>query len=357
MNTFNKLKEIVINARFLTQTVTGVQRFAIEISKQLKKINPSIKFIAPYNIIHKETADELDAELIGKMKGHLWEQIDLPYYLVRNNNPLLLNLANTAPLTYQNKISTIQDLSFKHNPEWFSRLFAISYGFMVPKIINSSVHIFTDSNYVKNDINSYFKISSDKITYGYGAVADIFNSTADNNILNHKGKYILAVGSLDPRKNLAGLIEAFNSIKTDAMLIIVGGKNNNFAKLNSDNITEKIKFTGYVDDEELYSLYKGAKVFVYPSFYEGFGIPPLEAQSCGCPVIVSNVTSLPEVCGESAIYCDPFDINDITKKIQMVLSNSKLQNDLKKKGLVNVKRFSWEKTALKFYEVIKNISE
>ena len=114
---------------------------------------------------------------------------------------------------------------------------------------------------------------------------------------------------------------------------------------------------GYLDDNELSKLYREASVFVFPSFYEGFGIPPLEAQACGCPIIVSDVTSLPEVCEDSAIYCNPCDIYDIADKIKMVLSNKKLQEELRTKGFNNIKRFSWEKTALKFYEVIKNISE
>lgn len=349
------MKQIVINARFLTQPITGVQRYAIEISKQLKKIDPTINFVAPSNIININIANELEVIITGKLKGHLWDQIELPKYLAQNKYPLLLNLANTAPLWYKNKVSTILDLSFIHNPKWFSKLFSITYGFMVPKIVYSSLHIFSDSKYVKDDISTHFNISSDKITYGYGDAANIFKNTMQNNE-KHKNAYILAVGSLDPRKNLLGLIKAYNTLKTDVKLYIVGSKNKIFKNDSYDkyiNENHKIIFTGYINDNELCELYKHAKVFVYPSYYEGFGIPPLEAQACGCPVIVSNVTSLPEVYEDSAIYCNPYDSDDIAGKIRMVLSDIKLQKYLKTKGLNNVKRFSWEKTAIQFYEVLQ----
>ena len=104
------MNKIVVNARFLTQMVTGVQRYAIEISRQLKKINPSIKFVAPRNIIHKDIANELEVKITGKLTGHLWDQIELPKYLIQNNYPLLLSLANTAPILYKKKVSTILDL-------------------------------------------------------------------------------------------------------------------------------------------------------------------------------------------------------------------------------------------------------
>lgn len=330
---------VVINARFLTQNITGVQRFAIEISKKIKRLNGGdVKFVCPNNIVNKDLAKELNVEVIGVRTGHLWEQIDLPMYLKRINSPLLLNLANTAPLFYNNKVVTVYDLAFKHHSEWFSKKFSVFYNFLIPRILKSSRHIFTDSNYVKEDISKTYGIRSDKITTVYGSSSDVF---VNRNV--QKDNYVLAVGSIEPRKNLVSLISIFATL--DYRLIIVGQKNKVFSALEIDELPENIKFTGYVSDDRLVELYNEASLFVYPSFFEGFGIPPLEAQACGCPVIVSNVTSLPEVFRTSAVYCDPFDIQDLSNKIQLVMNDEAMRTDLMNRGLNNVKRFSWEMSA------------
>lgn len=341
---------LIVNARFLTQNITGVQRFAIEISKELKKIyGESIRFVAPYNVLHHDLARELDAEIIGINKGHLWEQIDLPLYLKSNGSPLLLCLANTAPLLYSNKIVTVYDLAFCHHPEWFSRSFARVYNFMIPKILRKSKWVFTDSEFIKNEMHDIYGIDREKIDVVYGAPADIFKF-----VDLMREPFALAVGSIDPRKNLKPLIELFSSNQEHA-LVIVGQQNRVFASMDIDNVPSNISFSGYVSDDELVRLYNSASVFVYPSLYEGFGIPPLEAQACGCPVICSNMASLPEVGGDSVIYCDPYDKEDMIQKIKMVLDDEDRQNELRQKGFENIRRFSWEGSAKKMMKVIEKL--
>jgi glycosyltransferase involved in cell wall biosynthesis len=165
------------------------------------------------------------------------------------------------------------------------------------------------------------------------------------------------VSSLNQQKNFHGLIGAFSLLKQNShKLYIVGSLNKNFAdpglveKIESDS---RIKLLGRVSDEQLIGYYSGAAAFIYPSFYEGFGIPPLEAQACDCPVIVANAASLPEVCGDSALYCSPYDINDIAAKIEQLISNPALAQSLKEKGRANVARFSWETSANGVLQVIR----
>ncbi|MCX6075089.1 MAG: glycosyltransferase family 1 protein [Campylobacterales bacterium] len=340
----------IINARFLTQNITGVQRFAIEISKQLKNIlGDKVQFVSAKNIIHTELAKELDVKVVGNLTGHLWEQIDLPYFLSKNGKPLLLNLANTAPIFYKNKVVTVYDLAFYHHPEWFSKKFALSYNLLIPKILKNSKHILTDSEFIKQEMMEVYKLSESKIDVVYGAHSDIFE-----NKLSQREHFALAVGSIDPRKNLKNIIDIFAN-HTEYSLMIVGQQNKVFSSLSVDDLSEDIKFTGYVSDEELVELYNRASLFIYPSFYEGFGIPPLEAQSCGCPVIASNVASLPEVCGDSVVYCNPYSVEDIAEKIKMVLEDEALQNELRVKGFENIKRFSWEESAKKIVDVIERL--
>lgn len=339
---------IVVNARFLTQNITGVQRFAIEISKQLKKhYRNNIQFVSSKNIIHNNLAQELNVKIIGKRTGYLWEQIDLPWYLLRNGNPLVLNLANTASLFYSNKIVTVYDLAFYHHPEWFSKTFSIVYNFLIPRILKNSKYILTDSYFIKQEMVDILKLPSVKIDVIYGAYSDNFY-----NKFSPRENFILAVGSIDPRKNLKSIIEIFKCFP-EYSLIIVGQENKIFSSLNIDLLPENIKFTNYISDDQLVELYNKALLFIYPSLYEGFGIPPLEAQACGCPVIVSYLASLPEVCAQSVVYCDPNSIEDIKEKIRMVLNDEALRMELQRKGFENIKRFSWEKSAKKIIEVIE----
>jgi glycosyltransferase involved in cell wall biosynthesis len=349
-----KLK-IIINSRFLTQKITGTQRYAIEISKQLSKLLENAVFIAPENIIHKELASKLQVKTVGKLTGHLWEQIELPVYLKKQGNPLLLNLVNTAPLFYKNQIVTIHDLAFLRYPQWFSKKFYYFYKFLIPKVVKSSRRIITVSEFSKKEIISILNVPEKKVEVVYNAVSEKFKY--DPSIT--KENYILAVSSLDPRKNFKNLILAFKKLNLkDYGLIIVGSENKVFSNTEIKDLIKEIpnvEFTGYVSDDKLVKLYQQAKLFVYPSLYEGFGLPPLEAMACGTPVVVSNTASLPEVCGDAAYYVNPYDVNDIAKGIEIVLKDDELQKELMQKGLKMVKLFSWEKSAKKIINIIEGL--
>jgi glycosyltransferase involved in cell wall biosynthesis len=346
---------LVINARFLTQKITGVQRYAIELSKELKKIFPGIKFITPKNVMHHALAEELGAERYGKLTGHLWEQIELLCYLRENNNPLLLNFSGLSPLLYRNKITTIFDLGFLRHPEWFSKKYYYFYKTLLPWSIKYSVALITNSYFSKKEINEILKVPMDRVHVVYCSVPEIFRNAKSKTKLGKR--YVLSVSSIDPRKNFKNLILAFNRLgKEDLELIITGSehsvfKNQNLKKIIQSN--ENIHFTGYLSDDKLATLYKNAMLFIYPSLYEGFGIPPLESMAFGCPTIVSNTTSLPEVCGDAAYYIDPYDINDIAKGMKEVLENDDLRSKLINKGYERVKLFSWEKSAMKIMELKK----
>jgi len=151
---------IVVNARFLTQKVTGVQRFAVEISKILHNLNDQIVFVTPPGILDLDLAKELGAIIIGKNKGTIWEQVDLRNYLTLNQKPLLINFCNTGLLFYNRQIVTIHDMSYKVNPKWFSKKFYLWYNFLIPHIAKRSLKILTVSNSSKNDIIKYLKIRS-----------------------------------------------------------------------------------------------------------------------------------------------------------------------------------------------------
>ncbi|WP_375443771.1 glycosyltransferase family 4 protein [uncultured Fibrella sp.] len=353
---------VVVNARFLTQPITGTQRFAIELCRGIKQLQPTITLLAPDNIIHKDIAEELDVKVIGKLrKGILWEQFELPLILRQNGSPILLNLCNLAPIAYSNNIVSVLDLSFKLHPEWFSKQFSLLYNFFVPKVVANAKRIITISESSKNDISKYYNVPASQIDIIYPSVSRNFSeSSLKPEKFSKYGDYILAVSSIDPRKNFKGLIQAFKAGNFgNTRLVIVGSEHKVFANNDLKQLVandSRIVFTGYIDDNELIELYQNACVFAYPSYFEGFGIPPLEAMACGCPTLVSNTTSLPEVCGDASIYVDPYDINSITEGLSKILSDKNLSNTLVKRGYERLSKFSWHQSSIKLISIIDSLN-
>jgi glycosyltransferase involved in cell wall biosynthesis len=339
---------IIVNARFLTRRITGLERYAIEISRQLKKIRPSLTFVAPKDIIHQSIAEELGVECFGMLKGHLWEQIEFPVFLRRKNNPLLINLVNTGPMRYRNQITVIHDLAFLRNPEWFSMRAAMWFKLLVSRVVKTSSVIVAQSVFTKNELMELLKVPDNKIHVVYPGISEIFISPREVREKMGTGKTILAVSTLEPRKNLKRLIEGFKiaGLK-DAKLIIVGGNNPLvFAKsgrVKSFVRDPTVKFLGYVPDSQLADLYRQADVFASVSLYEGFGFPPLEAFASGCRVIVSDIPSHREIFGDSVMFVNPLDSVDIAQKLNLLLASSAVprNTDIEKTLL----RFSWRRVA------------
>ena len=346
---------IYINARFLTQNTTGVQRFALEICKSLSKKRDDIVFLVPSVdlIIDKSCFNEFSIKEIKGGFGHFWEQFTLPRYLRSLGNPLLINLCNTAPIFYGNKISIIHDVTFLRYPESYSLKFRAFYKVLIPLVLKTSKKILTVSNFSKDDISKEYNLDKGKIDVIYNAVSDFFYPLVTEKL---EKTYALAVSSPNKHKNFPNLIDAFLKSNVDLDLKIIGSLSNAFNDQTSlVNNDPRIKFLGRVGDQELVELYQNAKFFIFPSLYEGFGIPPLEAQACGCPVISSNAASLPEVLKESAFYFEPNDVNSIRAAIEFVNLDTVLTEKLVIDGYENIKRFSWDKSAQKLNEIIDQV--
>ena len=199
---------IFVNARFLTQNVTGVQRFAIELSRELVlKLGTEVKFIAPYNIIQKDLAEEFHVEIIGKCTGYLWEQIELPLYLKRKGSPKLINLCSMAPALYSNNIVTIHDRTWVRFPDTFSRSFKIVYRFLTPLLCREARKILTVSRFSLKEISDYFQVERNKFSVIYNAVDKRFLHKVDENL--GKDPYFLAVSSIKGNKNFKVVLESF----------------------------------------------------------------------------------------------------------------------------------------------------
>lgn len=359
------MKKVYINGRFLTQRITGVQRFALEFVKALDKLievndiclSFELVIMAPQNIINDIKLKNIKVIPVGRLKGHLWEQLELPFYSI---DGFLVNLCNTGPLLKRKQIVTIHDAAVYSNPEGFTKTFIYWYKFLFKILSIVAPRIVTVSEFSRKELICYCKIRKNKIKVVSEGWQHIQRINADLDIFQKHNispkKYILAVSSLNPNKNFQGIVKAIESlgdIGTD--IVIAGGTNPKIFSSFNDSLPNSVKYIGYVTDEELKALYEEAIGFIYPSLYEGFGLPPLEAMACGCPVIVSNVASLPEVCGDAALYVDPYNPEDIAEKMKLLLSDDKLREELRRKGLERAKMFSWEKCAKETLKVIEEV--
>ncbi|MDO7137091.1 glycosyltransferase family 4 protein [Algibacter lectus] len=343
---------IIINARFLTQPITGVQRFAIEISKELVQLKYPVVFVAPSNIIHKDLAKLLNVVILPGLQGHFWEQISLPFYVLRKRG-LLVSLCNLAPLILKKQIIAIHDLSALKHPEWFSKAFNNFYRFVIPILAKRARHIITVSETSKKELIDYLKIFENKISVVHNAVFNIGTSMCPS---VNKEDYILTVSSHNPRKNFERLIKAFNLIENKKIrLIVVGNFSDNFKETNfkfEDHLNERVEFLTNIDDAELITYYQKAKLFVFPSLYEGYGIPVLEAIMCETECLVSDIPVFKEIYKDSVNYFNPKSVSSITEQINNSLNNPKtIKETLVIKKKMDLK-FSWSKSAIKIISII-----
>ena len=346
--------KIYINARFLTQKLTGVQRFAYEISKNLSVIlKDRIVLIVPKSskILSCYKRDFI-IKRVGVNKGHIWEQIDLFIFLKNKKNPLLLNLTNSGPILYSNQVSTVHDISFYFNKDWFPLMYRILYKFITPRLIEKSFKIITVSEFSKKTIADYFKINKNKIIVINNAVS---LNIHEKNIVSLSEKYLLFVGAGSKRKNLKNVLKAFSEISLKGLKIKIVGLGSSYNQNNKLFNNKNIEILNNINDEMLINLYSNAQMLIFPSFYEGFGIPPLEAMQFKCPVIASDIPVFKEVYGDAAIYVNPNSINEIKDSILKVLNDKDLRDLLIDKGLKQCKKYNWNNSAIKLIESLKLI--
>jgi glycosyltransferase involved in cell wall biosynthesis len=353
-------KKIFLNGRFLTRPLAGVQRTAFELILALDNLieqrvvdSGSYAFILIYSgtIINPIELKHIKLQKKGWLTGNLWEQLELPVYTIGN---LLISMSSIAPLLKRKQILIVHDASFFVNPEFFSKGFRTWYKFAIPFIARFSRLIITVSDFSKRELVKHGKLREDKITVLYNAADHILRFEEPSSSFKVKIEalkpYCLAVSSLGANKNFAGLSKAINSIDfSNYNMVIAGGQVSTLKYAAGD---ESVTYLGYVSNAELKYLYGNASLFVFPSFYEGFGIPPLEAMIMGCPVAASNTSSIPEVLGDACAYFSPADPNDIADKIYTLINDKGKLNDLREKGYKQAAKYNWAKSAKQLFECI-----
>lgn len=346
----SEMEPLILNGRFLTQPLTGVQRFAREVVRELSDLI-DLEIVVPRGpLVNPGDLGHVPIRPIGRLAGHLWEQGDLPRYLRGRGSPLLLGLTSTGPMRYPNQIVTHHDIAYARYPESFSRRFRGVYRLVVPRMLDISRRILTVSEFSRGEISSYYGIDPAKITVVHNAASVVFGEDQSNPgaRADESGAppYLLAVAAPTRLKNYGRLVEAFLDARTSTIreLIVVGVSAAPFRPLPKAR-DRRVRHVGQVDDVSLARLYRGAVAFVFPSLYEGFGIPPLEAQRSGVPVIAARAGALPETLGDSALYVDPYDVAEMRAAIERVDADEGLRRDLSARGRRNAARYSWRRSA------------
>lgn len=270
-------------------------------------------------------------------------------------------------------VVSIHDLSFEHLPETFKRRSRTQLRLTVRHSARRAARILSLSEHTRQDIIETYGVPPQRVTAIPLAAPDHFGPVTDYRELQRvrhnygiDGDYILSVGSIQPRKNLARLVRAYASLRESGSadklpkLVLVGKRawlyDETLRVLDETKIKDAVVLTGYVPESDLPALYSGALCFVYPSYFEGFGLPPLEAMKCGAAVIVGNRTSLPEVVGDAALTVDPFDVDAIARAIRKLVNDTSLRRELSVKGLQRANEFNWRETARKTLAVYKEVT-
>ncbi|MEY4583356.1 MAG: hypothetical protein RL701_8059 [Pseudomonadota bacterium] len=351
------ITHIFINGRFLSQRLSGVQRYALETLFALDELISQGAVAATWRFTvlappgtPAPALRNIAFRAVGVLKGHAWEQLSL---VRAAQGGLLLSFGPTGPLLKKHQIVTMHDAAVVAVPQAYSWQFRAFYRVALPILARRSAAIMTVSEFAKNEVIENFGAPRERTHVSGEGWQHVKRFDADPRVLAKHGlrskRYVLAVGNLAPHKNLAVIGEAVQLLKgVDYDVVVAGGMDARVFGGGGDapDRPSSVKLLGRVSDAELRSLYEHAGVFVFPSLYEGFGIPLLEAIAFQCPVISSNAAALPEVGGAGAKYFAPRDAAALARAIDAVMGAEHERNALIAVGKAQLSRYSWRATAL-----------
>lgn len=364
--------KIVVNTRSLIKDkLEGIGRFSYETLQRVVKAMPQHEFVFLFDRPYSNEfvfASNVTPIVLGPRARHpflfyYWYNYVVTRFLKRTKADLFLSMDGMLSLkTNTKQIAVIHDLNFVHFPQYLPKLLCKYYQNNFPKFAKKANRIVTVSEYSKNDIIKNYHIEQSKIDVSCNAASDCFKVLSENEKervrkqYTEGAAYFVYIGSLNPRKNIKGLIQGFEEFKKydtcNVKLVIVGEglwKKNSEISLDSNDVI----FTGRLSDSETAKVLGASLALCYVSFFEGFGIPLLEAMNAGVPVITSNTTSMPEVAGEAALLVDPSSLLEISDAMKRISSDKELRDDLIKKGIEREKQFTWGKAANVLIESIE----
>ena len=359
---------LTINGRFLCKEFpTGTHRSSFYLMSQL------CEYLDRYEILCPKTPKmSLPDRLIQNVRvtndfscpAHIWEQLFFPR---QSNESVHLNLIGTGPFTPAScpMAMVVHDVNYHLCPDSFDWRFRAWYRFVVSRAAKAADLVFAVSEYTKKTLVDYAGVNPDKVfVFQQGPGLPVEDLTNGGGEAEPVRPFILCVGSLQPHKNLAGILEAYDLIRcqhqTACQLVVVGKKQNYFnnAPIDPKHLSDPdIRFTGYISDEELGRLYQQATAFVFPSFEEGFGMPIVEAFYAGCPVITSDCSCMPEIAGDAAVLVNPREPESIADGIAKVTSDTQFRNNLIERGRERAQLYSWKNAAGQVHQELKRLGD
>lgn len=285
----------------------------------------------------------------------MWEQLAWPLVAIRHKVDLLHSMAFVTPLVRLcPAVVTVYDLSFIHHPQRFPALKRVYLTSQTRRSCQKAERVMTISESGRQDVHRFYDIPLDRIDIVRPGVSQLFSPRAEDEVeaFRHREQlapqFILHVGTLQPRKNIEVLVDAFAQLRQpDLELVLVGGKgwsyHSIFARVRDLGLADKVRFADYVSDADLPLWYNAAAALVFPSVYEGFGLPVIQAMACGTPVIAAKTSAIPEAAGAAALFFDPYDVTALAEHIAVVLDDRQIAVTMRQQGLVQTRQFSWQK--------------
>ena len=359
----------VINGKFTAQRITGVQRVASELTRALTARglrHGDLALVVPRNASPAQSVPQqrrVSGGAVGNLTGNLWEQIALP---LSTRSETLVSLCNTGPLFKRRHVVMIHDMAIYDTAAAFTRKFRLWYRLVFSLLRRNSLHLLTVSEFSRQRMVHHLRVPASRISVIRPAVDHLEHIVSDDGVLARHAllpqRYCLMVGSLDPRKNLTRCIAAIERLACppDFKFVLAGGSNTRVfdavAGSQSPPSRQVIR-TGFVTDGELKALYENATCFVFPSLYEGFGLPPLEAMAHATPVVTSNTSSIPEVVGNAAVMVNPENVFEIMRALHRVLIDQPLRDKLKARGLEQAGKFSWDAGVRRMLQIYREVAK
>lgn len=337
---------LFVNGSFLSREMCGVKRFATNALTQLARgLEKVVLLVPPHSAGQPEYCRGIEIRAIGTQRGTWWEQVELPVYLAAHGSPPLLSMTNNCPIFYGNNVATLHDIIFLAHPSSFSSWKLPFFRLAAAHIVRHARHVLTVSEFSRTEIIRHYRVPSERISVAYNASAFVNGPEKTVACVGDVSPYVLAFHSECEYKNVDFLIRSFDRLAGKGVTLkLVGGQRG-----RSGNV----EFLGRVNDQTLRELYSQAHAFVFPSLYEGFGLPPIEAQSLGCPVLAARIPALVEVLKESAIFFDPTESVDFVRQLNAVLSDDALRKTIREEGFKNAARFCWSDTAKRIQAVMR----
>jgi len=355
---------VAVSGAFLTQPLTGAQRYAGELLDAMAERSAGrVRFtlLVPTGggrRIERAPPAGVDVRRDATpWPTAWWTQRRLPRLVAGEAADLLWSPANVGPLSVARQVVTILDAAVFACPEAFSLPFRTYYRWLLPRLGRRAARVVTISEFSRGELGRWGIAGADRVDVVPPGVAAVFRPEADTSRWDALKPYVLAVGSRDPRKDLEVLLRAWREVaprlRPSRRLAIAGGTSSIFAREPPGEPAAGVTVLGRVADEDLAGLYAGAECLVYPSRYEGFGLPPLEAMASGVPAIVARAASLPEACGEAALYVEPGDPQGLASAIETLCGDAALASRLRRLGARQAERWSWERSADLMLDVLR----